>query len=70
MIKDFVHDKRGYVLMGDSRDITVPFSLRQQVWDWCEDNDITPEYQGTLDGTDLWRIRNEEHRLMFVLRWS
>lgn len=69
-LKEFVHDPRGYVLMGDSRDIAVPYDQRQAVWDWCEANKITVEYQGTLYNTDLWRVRDEQQRVMFMLRWS
>jgi hypothetical protein len=69
-LKEFVHDPRGYVLMGDSRDIAVSYDQRQAVWDWCEANKITVEYQGTLYRTDLWRVRDEQQRVMFMLRWS
>lgn len=69
-IKEFAHDARGYVLMGDSRDIAVPYSKRSEVWDWCQENDVYVEYQGSLGGTDLWRVVNEKQRLLFVLRWS
>jgi hypothetical protein len=69
-IKEFVHTDRGYVLMGDSRDIAVSYSHRQALYDWASENKITIEYQGTLDGTDLWRVREEQHRSWFVLKWS
>lgn len=68
--KEFAHDARGYVLMGDDRDIAVPYTKRQAVYDWCGDNKITVEYQGTLAGTDVWRVRDERQRVAFVLKWS
>ena len=68
--KVFATDTRGYVLMGDSRDIAVAYNKRQEVWDWCHENKITPEYQGTMAGTDLWRIRDEQERVWFSLRWA
>lgn len=61
---------KSFKLIGDSRDIAVDFNRRNAVWDWCEDNDIDLEYQGSLGSIDLWRVRDEEQRLMFVLRWS
>lgn len=67
--KVFATDTRGYVFMGDSRDIAIASNKRQEVWDWCHANKITPEYQGTMAGTDLWRIRNEQQRVWFSLRW-
>jgi len=63
-------ERDNFKLIGDSRDIAVDFNYRSAVWDWCNDNDIDLEYQGSLGSVDLWRIRNEEQRLMFVLRWS
>lgn len=69
-IKEFVHTDRGYVLMGDSRDIAVPYAQRQAVYDWCGENNIAVEYQGTLGGTDLWRIKDEKQRAWFTLRWA
>ena len=68
--KEFVHTEQGYVLIGDSRDIAVPYIKRQQVHAWCEENKITAEYQGTLGGTDLWRVRDDDQRAWFALRWS
>lgn len=57
-------------LVGDPRDIAVDAGQRQDVWDWCHQNNITPEYQGTLAHTDLWRVRDERQRAWFVLRWA
>lgn len=56
-------------LVGDSRDILLSSTIRQEVWDWCQDNDIVVEYQGTLSGIDLWRVVDEEHRIWFILKW-
>ena len=68
--KEFAHDARGYVLMGDDRDIGISSYHRNAVWDWCNDNNIDLEYQGTLGGTDVWRVRDERQRVAFVLKWS
>lgn len=56
-------------LVGDSRDIMLSSTTRQEVWDWCQDNDIKVEYQGTLSGIDLWRVVDEEQRIWFILKW-
>lgn len=61
---------RGYIFFSDARDIETPFSKRQQVYDWAGANGITIEYQGTLGGTDVWRVRDEKQRVLFLLRWS
>ena len=68
--KEFARDWRGYVFMCDDRDISVSYSKRQEVHDWCCANKIAVEYQGTLGGTDVWRVRDEQHRSWFTLRWS
>ncbi len=67
--KDFVHTDNGSVLTSDSRDIAVPFTYRQQVFTWAGKNKIIIEYQGTLSGVDLWRIKDDDHRSWFALRW-
>lgn len=68
-MKAFV-EKGRVRLMGDERDIGVVSNYRQDVWQWCDANDIDLEYQGSLAGTDLWRIKDEQQRVMFLLRWS
>ena len=57
-------------LVGDSRDIAVPYDQRKQVWNWCHENNITVTYEGSLAGIDLWRIKDETHRIWFALRWA
>ena len=69
-IKDHVIDKRGYVLMGDSRGITVPWEKRVEVYAWCDKNKINVEYQGSMSGLDLWYIKDDLHRAWFALRWK
>ena len=68
--KEFAHDASGYVLMGDSRDVAVPNSKRQAVYEWCGLNKVTVEYLGTLGGTDVWRIKDEQQRSWFTLKWG
>ena len=57
-------------LVGDNRDIAVPYDQRKQVWNWCYENDITVTYEGSLAGIDLWRVKDEQQRVWFALRWS
>ncbi len=68
--KEFAHDTRGYTLMGDSRDIAVPYSKRQSVFEWCGANKITVEFQGNMGGTDVWRVRDDQQRAWFAMRWA
>jgi hypothetical protein len=68
--KEFGRTLNGYVFMSDERDIGVSWSKRQEVHDWAGTNGITIEYQGTLGGIDVWRVRNDQQRAWFNLRWS
>ena len=58
-----------FKLVCDERDIRVKVWERYIVWEWCKENNIEVEYQGTLADTDVWRVRDEQHRVMFMLRW-
>jgi len=63
-------DSRGYALMGDSRGITVDWRMRESVWKWAVENGIVIKYQGSLDGRDLWYIKDDQHRAWFALKWK
>lgn len=65
-----VKNDRGHVLVGDSRGVLVPYYLRNKVWQWGEENKIKIEYHGSLDGQDLWYVKNDQDRAWFVLKWS
>ena len=68
--KEFAHNASGYVLFGDERDIAVPYSKRQEVYEWCVANKISVEYQVTLSGVDVWRVRDDQQRMWFNMRWA
>lgn len=68
--KAFAHDASGYVLMGDAKDIAVPNSKRQSVYEWAGLNKVSLQLLGTLGGTDVWRVPDEQQRAWFNLRWS
>ncbi len=57
-------------LVGDERDIGIVSNYRKDVWAWCDANKIDLEYQGTLANIDVWRIKDEEQRAWFMLRWA
>lgn len=69
-LTEFATDARGYVFMSDERDIATAFLQRQEVYEWAGTNGITIEYQGTLNGVDVWRIKDEEQRAWFALKWQ
>ncbi len=60
----------GYMLSIDSRDIPLPSSIRKEVWDWSQNNDIFLEgHKYGIEGWDIWRVRDDEQRVRFILRW-
>lgn len=46
----------------------------QEIFDWCAERDMDVDllWAGTLeDGTrSMWGFKDEEHKVMFTLRWS
>jgi hypothetical protein len=63
-------ERNTFKLVGDARGFTVPVKHRAEYWDWCHDNDIKTEFQGSMSGVDLWYVKNDEHRMLALLRWS
>ena len=65
-------------LISDERDVLVPSQLRPAVLAWCLDNNILAEF--AIDPTwelveftwavNLWRVRDEQQRVAFLLKWS
>lgn len=62
-------------LVGDESDIMLPLSIYGQVQAWCRENNIiakmAPEhpFMQTMFGVTLWRVQNEQHRTLFMLKW-
>lgn len=66
-------------LRSDERDIMVPVDQHLAVLDWCRQNQIQAENPLLMEshcfarmyfGVDIWRVRDEQHRAWFVLRWA
>ena len=65
-------ERKSYKLISDERDVMLPMGLTNQVEEWCLNNNITAEPQifaQTLFGVTLWRIKDEQQRMWFTLRW-
>lgn len=72
-------EKSRMTLVSDERDIMVPAQYHDQVLEWCRLNNIdvtTPDgsYQHgiaeRLFNVHLWRVKDEQQRAWFLLRWS
>ena len=68
--------KVGYDLVSDERDIMVSNLMIADVIKWCDDMgirveqvDIPPIFQWSF-GVNLWRVKDEQQRILFALRWQ
>lgn len=56
--------------------VTVSYTNRIEFYNWCHDNKIVCQYEGTLNpgqfhsGIELWYIKDISHRNWAKLRWS
>lgn len=66
-------------LISDERDIMVAARYRSQVLQWCRESGVevedpqgnyTHEIAQKQFGVNIWRIRDEQQRVLFALRWS
>jgi len=49
----------------------VNWKHRQEVWDWCEQSNISISYLGSLYSIyDVWEILKEDHMMWFRLKWE
>ena len=69
-LQDIENDATINQALSDEKDIAVPFAFRQEVYDWAGENSVALEYQGTLGGMDVWRVRDDQQRVWFALRWQ
>jgi hypothetical protein len=69
----------GNQLISDERDIMVAARYRSQVIQWCRESGVEvedPQCNYTHDiaqkmfGVNIWRIRDEQQRVLFALRWA
>ena len=78
MAEKIFMERDRFVLRGDDRDIMVPAQHRKAVVRWCRQNKIDLECPLSKDnqaiikdyfGVNLWRVRDEQQRMWFVMRW-
>jgi hypothetical protein len=54
--------------------VRIPGPERQEVLDWCYERDIDADLLWAGYGSDsymsAWGIKNEQHRMMFALKWQ
>jgi hypothetical protein len=79
MAEKIFMERDRFILRGDDRDIMLPAQYKMAVLSWCRKNNIDVELPLNKDnehiakhyfGVNLWRIRDEQQRAWFALRWS
>ena len=74
--KVFAENDKGYKLVGDSRYVMTNQELYSEIITWCHENNIkartvnTEGWSQMIFRSLLWRVDDEEQRVMFALRWS
>ena len=72
-------DINGLKLTSDERDVMVPAKYYDDVISWCNAVGIDLTVPGgnyshqsakKLFNVNLWRVKDEQQRMMFVLKWS
>jgi hypothetical protein len=63
-------EQGSFKLIGDSRGFIIPVKDRTAYANWCRENDIKTEYQGSMNNVDLWYVKDDNHRMLALLRWS
>jgi hypothetical protein len=69
-LEEWTMTDKGYIRTGDSTDIMLPATLRAEVYDWCWAQGMLVALEGIMAGMDVWRIRDEKHRMWFRLKWA
>ena len=73
--KVFADDGK-FKLISDERDIMVPAVYHDEIISWCHEHDVkatTSNYSAWAQmkfGVYLWRIKDEQKRVLFALRWA
>lgn len=70
----FGTDSDGYEIYSDSRDIKVIDKNNDydydEIYEWCEKQDITAIKKIGTSGFSIWRIEDEAKRVWFALKWT
>lgn len=72
-------ERNGLKLISDERDIEVSAKYCVKVQEWCNDYGIKAtlalpvegsSWAASVWGVNLWRVRDEQQRVMFALKWA
>jgi len=67
------------VVQSDERDVMLPVQYTTTVLSWCKQNGINiespldraeQEMVKQIFGVNIWRVRDEQQRSWFLLRWA
>lgn len=79
MVTKVFHKKDTLELISDERDISLPAYQTKEIDLWCTTNDIkyefvcddkTQAFVQRIFNVRLWRVRDPDERMLFVLKWG
>ena len=60
-----------YTVTSDARDILVEGTKDFEVMSWSHKQAIAADKNQKIDGGgSIWRVKNDEQRTLFLLRWA
>lgn len=61
---------KGMSIVSDVRDICLAGELDYTVYQWCEKMNVDATIFMKLEDNSVWRIKDEEQRIIFRLAWT
>ena len=61
---------QGFTITSDIRDLCLPGDLDADIYDWARQNSISASIFIKADNNSVWRIKDDEERIMFKLAWG
>ena len=61
---------QGFTITSDARDICLSGDLDADIYDWVRANKISANIFIKADNNSIWRIKDDEERIVFKLAWG
>ena len=61
---------QGLTFTSDSRDVCLSGELDADIYDWAKQNKINASIFMKADNNSVWRIKDDEERIVFKLTWG
>lgn len=60
----------GMPVSSDARDICLPGDMDHTIYDWIKSQDYSATIHLKLGQHSIWRIVDDQERMMFKLKWA